>query len=93
MFADGAYGNVLRMQKELHDGRVIGSRFTNPDFVKLAEAYGADGRRAETPEALEIAVREAFAARRPTVVEVPVGEMPEPWPVIRPAPSKPKRKE
>ena len=93
VFADGAYGNVLRMQKELHDGRVIGSRFTNPDFVKLAEAYGADGRRAETPEALEIAVREAFAARRPTVVEVPVGEMPEPWPVIRPAPSKPKRKE
>ncbi|EDP65223.1 acetolactate synthase, large subunit protein (thiamine pyrophosphate-dependent enzyme) [alpha proteobacterium BAL199] len=93
VFADGAYGNVLRMQKELHDGRVIGSTFTNPDFVKLAEAYGADGRRAETPAALETAVREAFAARRPTVIEVPVGEMPEPWPVIRPAPSKPKQKE
>lgn len=93
VFADGAYGNVLRMQKELHDGRVIGSRFTNPDFAKLAEAYGADGRRAETPAALETAVQEAFAAGRPTVIEVPVGEMPEPWPVIRPAPSKPKRKE
>jgi len=93
VFADGAYGNVLRMQKELHDGRVIGSRFTNPDFAKLAEAYGADGRRATTPDELEVQVREAFAARRPTVIEVPVGEMPEPWPVIRPAPSKPKRKE
>lgn len=93
VFADGAYGNVLRMQKDLHGGRVIGSTFTNPDFAKLAEAYGADGRRAETPEALEAAVRESFAARRPTVIEVPVGEMPEPWPVIRPAPTKPKRKE
>ncbi len=91
VFADGAYGNVLRMQKELHDGRVIGSTFTNPDFVKLAEAYGADGRRAESPAELETAVSEAFAARRPTVIEVPVGEMPEPWPVIRPAPSKPKK--
>jgi len=93
VFADGAYGNVLRMQKDLHGGRVIGSTFTNPDFVKLAEAYGADGRRATTPEELETAVRESFAARRPTVIEVPVGEMPEPWPVIRPAPAKPKRKE
>jgi len=91
VFADGAYGNVLRMQKELHDGRVIGSTFTNPDFVKLAEAYGADGRRAESPAELETAVREAFAARRPTIIEVPVGEMPEPWPVIRPAPTKPKK--
>lgn len=93
VFADGAYGNVLRMQKELHGDRVIGSTFTNPDFAKLAEAYGADGRRAETPETLETAVRESFAARRPTVIEVPVGTMPEPWPLIRPAPSKPKRKE
>lgn len=84
VFADGAYGNVLRMQKLLHDNRVIASTFTNPDFVKLAEAYGADGRRADSPEALEAHVNEAFAARRPTVIEVPVGEMPEPWDVIRP---------
>lgn len=84
VFADGAYGNVLRMQKNLHDNRVIASTFTNPDFVKLAEAYGADGRRAETPEQLEVQVTEAFAARRPTIIEVPVGEMPEPWDVIRP---------
>jgi acetolactate synthase-1/2/3 large subunit len=84
VFADGAYGNVLRMQKQLHDDRVIASTFTNPDFVKLAEAYGADGRRAETPAALEREVSEAIAARRPAVIEVPVGEMPEPWDIIRP---------
>ncbi len=85
VFADGAYGNVLRMQRLLHDDRVIASTFTNPDFVRLAESFGADGRRAETPQELEVAVREAFSARRPTVIEVPVGEMPEPWDIIRPA--------
>lgn len=84
VFADGAYGNVLRMQKLLHDDRVIASTFANPDFVKLAEAYCADGRRAETPAALEREVSEAIAARRPAVIEVPVGEMPEPWDIIRP---------
>ena len=47
VFADGAYGNVLRMQKELHDDRVLASTFTNPDFVKLAESFGAEGRRAD----------------------------------------------
>lgn len=84
VFADGAYGNVLRMQKELHDGRVLASTFTNPDFVKYAESFGADGRRAETPDQLRAAVEESFAARRPTVIEVPVGEFPDPWAVIRP---------
>ena len=91
VFADGAYGNVLRMQKLLHDDRVIASTLTNPDFVKLAESFGADGRRADSPQALETAVREAFAARRPTVIEVPVGEMPEPWDVIRPAATRGKK--
>ena len=84
VFADGAYGNVLRMQEDLHDGRVIGSEFTNPDFAKLAEAFGADGRNAETPDELEVQVSEAFKARRPTIIQVKVGKMPEPWPLIRP---------
>ena len=91
VFADGAYGNVMRMQKELYDNRVIGSEFTNPDFVKLAESCGALGLRATTPAELRKKIEEGFAAGRPTLIEVPVGELPEPWPVIRPGPSRPKR--
>jgi acetolactate synthase-1/2/3 large subunit len=91
VFADGAYGNVMRMQKELYDNRVIASEFTNPDFVKLAESCGALGLRATTPAELRAKIEEGFAAGRPTLIEVPVGEMPEPWPVIRPGPSRPKR--
>lgn len=90
VFADGAYGNVMRMQKELYDDRVIASQFTNPDFVKLAESCGALGLRATTPAELRKRIEEGFAAGRPTLIEVPVGEFPDPWPVIRPGPSRPK---
>ena len=39
VFADGAFGNVTRMQRDLHGDRVIASEFTNPDFVQLAESF------------------------------------------------------
>ena len=91
VFADGAYGNVKRMQKDLYGSRVIASDFTNPDFVKLAESFGAAGYRAKTPDELVKAVEKGFANPGPTLIEVPVGEFPEPWPVIRPAPSRPKK--
>lgn len=84
VFADGAYGNVLRMQRDLHDNRVIGSEFTNPDFVKLAESFGALGLRTDTPDGLKKALETGFAANRPTIIEVPVGVFPEPFDVIRP---------
>jgi acetolactate synthase-1/2/3 large subunit len=91
VFNDGAYGNVLRMQKESYGNRVIGSELRNPDFVKLAEAFGAQGLRARTPDELRQALRKGFDAGGPTIIEVPVGEMPNPWPAfflprVRPLP-------
>lgn len=75
VFNDNAYGNVWRAQMEEFGGRVIGTELHNPDFVKLAEAYGARGVLAEEPSQLEAAVGEAVAADAPTLIEVPV----EPW--------------
>ena len=43
VFNDNAYGNVLRAQIEQFDGHVLGTELYNPDFVKLAEAYGVRG--------------------------------------------------
>ncbi|MBH69468.1 MAG: hypothetical protein CMM58_14025 [Rhodospirillaceae bacterium] len=91
VFSDGAYGNVLRMQRELHDGKVIASQFTNPDFVKLAESFGALGLKATAPKELKVAVEKGLCANSPTVVEVPVGVFPEPFDVLRPPPTKGKR--
>ncbi len=83
VFNDGAFGNVRRMQKENYGGRFIASDLQNPDFVKMAESYGAQGLRADSPEALRGALRQAFATPNvPTIIDVPVGEVPSPWPII-----------
>ncbi len=81
IFRDNAYGNVLRMQKENYGGRVIGTALHNPDFVKMAESFGALGLRAETPAAARRAIEQGLAADLPTLIEVPIGEVPSPWPV------------
>ena len=91
VFADGHYGNVRRQQKLEHDGKVIASDLTNPDFVKLAESFGALGLRADGPEGLRAALKQAFKQRGPAIIEVPVGEFTEPWPFIRPPASRPAR--
>jgi len=79
IFRDGAFGNVQRMQKNDHDGRVIATDLENPDFVKLAEAFGAVGLRANNAEELAGVIQQGFDADRPVLIDVPVGEMPSPW--------------
>jgi len=79
VFNDGAYGNVRRTQKEMFGNRLIATDLTNPDFVKLAESFGAMGLPATSPETLRTALRQAFDHKGPSVIEVRVGEMPNPW--------------
>lgn len=82
VFTDGFFGNVKRIQQEHFGNRLIASDLANPDFVKYAESFGAAGRRARGPDELRVALKEAFAAREPTLIEVPVGPMPSPWEFI-----------
>jgi acetolactate synthase I/II/III large subunit len=79
VFDDGAFGNVRRDQREKFAGRFIGSDLHNPDFVQLARAFGVDGCRVQTPDELVGALREALSGDEPFLIEVPVGEMPNPW--------------
>ena len=85
VFNDGAYGNVRRMQKELYAGRIISSDLANPDFVALAESFGALGVRVHSADSLRDALTDAYAAEMPVVIEVPVAEMPGPWRGLYPA--------
>ena len=82
VFADGAFGNVRRIQQEMFGDRLIACDLANPDFVKFAESFGATGRRARNAAELAQALRQSFAAREPTLIEVPVGPMPSPWEFI-----------
>ena len=84
VFNDGAYGNVRRIQQERFGGRVIASDLLNPDFVKLAESFGAAGRRAESPAQLREVLGWALRQQAPVVIDAPVGAMPDMRPVLRP---------
>jgi len=82
VFNNNSYANVKRDQIEKLGGRVIGSDLTNPNFVKLAESFGAAGYRCETPAQLTSALRDAFTQRGPALIEMPVRELPNPWQYI-----------
>jgi len=84
VFNDGAFGNVRRIQRESFGGRLIASDLLNPNFVRLAEAFGVDGIRVEGPDALRKALETSLGLDRPAVIEVPTGEMPDPRGTTRP---------
>ncbi|HKS98517.1 MAG TPA: thiamine pyrophosphate-dependent enzyme, partial [Rugosimonospora sp.] len=86
VFNNQAYGNVLRDQETGYDGRVLGARLRNPDFVALARSYDMHAERAATPEALSGALGRALERREPALIEVPVDPRsePSPWPFIQP---------
>jgi len=76
VFNNDAYGNVRAMQIRDYDERVIATDLLNPDFVKLAESFGAKAFRAETEAELRRALRYGFASDLPTLIDVPIGETP-----------------
>jgi acetolactate synthase-1/2/3 large subunit len=77
VFNDNAFGNVAR---DLDDGwgGSFGADLHNPDFLKLAEAYGVVGMRAKQPTDVGRLVRDAIQLDRPVLIEVPVSRMPRP---------------
>ena len=79
VFSDSSLSNVARAQSTRYGGRVIGTDLVNPDFVKLAEAYGAAGFRARNAEELGSCLRKAFEVRGPAVIDVPVTSTANPW--------------
>jgi acetolactate synthase-1/2/3 large subunit len=83
VFADGAFGNVRRIQEERFGNRLIACDLTNPDFVRYAESFGAAAERARDPAELRAALNRALKRRDgPTLIEVPVGPLPSPWEFI-----------
>ncbi|MEU6794658.1 thiamine pyrophosphate-dependent enzyme [Nonomuraea wenchangensis] len=82
VFHDGFFGNVRRIQRNRFGARYFASDLVNPDYAKLADAFGVAAARANGPEELETVLKEALAAGEPVLVEAPVGEFPGPWHLI-----------
>lgn len=82
VFRDDAYGNVQRMHKQQFDGDFLGTTLKNPDMLQLAAAFGMAGHRAESPEQFQSVLSAAIDAREPALIDVPLGELPDPWAVV-----------
>lgn len=67
---DNRYGAIKWLQERMFEGRWGEADLANPDFVKLAHAFGAHGVRVKGFDDLGDALRAGFGADRPTVVEL-----------------------
>lgn len=87
VFNNASFANVRRDQQQRFDGHVIGADLVNPDFIKLAEAFGVEARRVSSPAELKLVLEKAFAHGAPYLIEVTLqrGEEASPWPFIEPA--------
>jgi acetolactate synthase-1/2/3 large subunit len=71
VFNDSTYSAVKDEQNRERDGNFIAVDLVNPDFVKLADAYGIPGVRATSPEMLEQEIASALERDLPTILDVP----------------------
>jgi acetolactate synthase-1/2/3 large subunit len=71
IFNDHGYG-VLRVQQDDAYGRRTQVDLVNPDFVSLAESYGAYGFRAEDVDHLKEAIDQALTSDSPVLIEMPM---------------------
>ncbi len=76
-------GMVRQWQQLLHGNRLSNSYTESlPDFVKLAEAYGAVGLRCDKPGDLDAALEEMIKVKRPVLFDCRVANLTNCFPMI-----------
>jgi acetolactate synthase-1/2/3 large subunit len=68
VFDNGMYGTIRMYQERAYPGRVSGTALRNPDFARLAEAYGAHGETVRDTASFAPAFRRAVASGRASVI-------------------------
>ncbi|MBB3655641.1 acetolactate synthase-1/2/3 large subunit [Rhizobium sp. BK650] len=77
-------GMIRQWQQILHGNRRDRSYSASlPDFVRLAEAYGAVGIRCEKPDELDDKIREMIAVDRPVLFDCRVAALENVYPMVR----------
>jgi acetolactate synthase-1/2/3 large subunit len=71
---NGYLGMVRQWQELFYDGRYEATRLLNPDFVKLAEAYGVPGWRVTRLDEVGDAVAEARQSTGPALIELQIAQ-------------------
>jgi acetolactate synthase-1/2/3 large subunit len=71
VWVDGGYG-LIGWKQDIHFGRRAAVSFTNPDFVKLAESFGAKGYEIGSADELAPTLRKALDDDAVSIVACPV---------------------
>jgi len=71
IFDDRTYG-LIKIRQEKNYGRSIGVDFENPDFVKFAESFGAEGYRVSSAKELEETLAKCLKDDVLAVIDVPI---------------------
>src|SRR5215470_1443818 len=71
IWENSQYGSIVWKQDKKF-GRHFGTDFTNPDFVKLADAFGMPGWRCESVDDFGGRLRHALSLEVPSIIVVPI---------------------
>jgi acetolactate synthase-1/2/3 large subunit len=78
------YMGMVRQWQELQHGGRYSESYSEalPDFVKLAEAYGATGLRVEKPGDVDDVIKQMLATDGPVIVDVMVDQTENCYPMM-----------
>ena len=86
-------GMVAQWQRMLYKRRYMAVNLgKTPDFVKLAEAYGAQGIRVTSIPEFQAAIKKALKSKVTTVIDVPIGSEEDVVPFVPPGCGLPQQK-
>ena len=71
LWRDGGYG-LIEWKQLSEFGQSASIKFDNPDFMKLAEAYGFEGMQVTDSSELRETLEKAVALKKPVLIDCPV---------------------
>ncbi|MCH7484594.1 MAG: biosynthetic-type acetolactate synthase large subunit [Chloroflexi bacterium] len=84
---NGTLGMVRQWQELFYGNNIVSTPLKNPDFVKLAEAFGVKGLRAERKEEVGPAIHAAMEHDGPVVIDFQVHYDENVYPMVPPGAS------
>ena len=85
IFNNGMLGMVAQWQRLFYERKYIGVELKGiPDYVKIAEAYGAEGIRAQSMNEFENALKTALNSNITTIIDVPINPDEDVFPFVVP---------
>jgi|TARA_B100001750_G_scaffold246395_1_gene268572 acetolactate synthase-1/2/3 large subunit len=85
IFNNGMLGMVAQWQRLFYERKYIGVELKGiPDYVKIAEAYGAQGIRAQSMNEFDKALKNALSSDVTTIIDVPINPDEDVFPFVVP---------